>query len=145
MLTELVKKEDVSWDQNIKVIKNHRKEMEELGLVILNVIYWVALSTCSNLVKRQSDVAKNNSGNEQFDPTILEHTMRRFTATSEQTVGDIIYMRTSNRSRRGGKSKGRLNRNTLKCYNCGIERNFAKDCRTPRQHKVETMEGQKLD
>ena len=50
--------------------------MEELGMVIPNVIYCVVLLACSNLdesTKRNVEsVGKNNSGDDQNDPTILE-------------------------------------------------------------------------
>ena len=74
-------------------------------------IYCVALLTCSNLDEstqmNMESVAKNNSGDDQMDPAILEHTMKRFTASSEQTTGDIMYIRESNRSREGGNSRER--------------------------------------
>ena len=65
----------------------YRKEMEELGMVIPNVIYCVALLTCSNLEESTKmsieNVAKNSSEDDQNDPTTLEHTMRKFTESSE--------------------------------------------------------------
>ena len=65
-------------------MKKYGKEMWKLGMVIPNAIYCVAILTCSNLDETAKmnieSVVKKNSGVEQSDPTILEHTMRRLKA-----------------------------------------------------------------
>ena len=78
-------------------MKMYRKDMEDLGMIIVDVIFCVALLKCSNTDESSrmniESVAKNNSRNDTVDPTILENIMRSFTPSSEQAAGDIEYVR----------------------------------------------------